>query len=210
MDSMREIGDSAAPAVKRAPPWAGPAAWRCEQRVDGDRLVWLQAGDGPPLLLLHGYGGEATWWRRNVAFLARARTVYALDLPGFGASRMRGQYTVSRSLDLVVRWMDLQNIGTPDVAGHSMGGQLAVLLAARRPERVRRLLLLAPAGLPFGTGLAGMALRAAHSRLGADPRFTPIFCRVPCGPARVSSGRHFRRFAASISARSWPRCRLRP
>ena len=162
---------------RRAPRWAGETARRFEQRVDGDRLAWLQAGSGPPLLLLHGYAGDAQWWRRNLQALARTRTVYALDMPGFGASRLSGRYTFARSVDLLARWMDLHDLVPPDVAGHSMGGQLAVLLAARHPERIRRLVLLAPAGLPLETALPGIAVRALRSRLGADIRFTPIVLR---------------------------------
>jgi pimeloyl-ACP methyl ester carboxylesterase len=167
----------AATRERRAPRWAGETARRFEQRVDGDRLAWLQAGSGPPLLLLHGYAGDAQWWRRNLRALARARTVYALDVPGFGASRLSGRYTFARSVNLLARWMDLHDLVPADIVGHSMGGQLAVLLAARHPERVRRLVLLAPAGLPFETGLLGIAVRAMRSRLGADVRFTPIVLR---------------------------------
>ena len=162
---------------RRAPRWAGETARRFEQQVGGDRLAWLQAGSGPPLLLLHGYAGDAQWWRRNLQALARTRTVYALDMPGFGASRLSGRYTCARSVDLLARWMDLHDLVPADVVGHSMGGLLAVLLAARHPERVRRLVLLAPAGLPFETGLLGIAVRAMRSRLGADMRFTPIVLR---------------------------------
>jgi pimeloyl-ACP methyl ester carboxylesterase len=125
-------------------------------------------------LLLHGYGGSARWWARNLAPLARSRTVYALDLPGFGASKMLGPYSFSRVTDLLAAWMDANGMQSADVVGHSMGGQLAMLLAAAHPAKVGALVLIAPAGMPFDTHLLGIARQAFASRAGGDARFTPI------------------------------------
>jgi pimeloyl-ACP methyl ester carboxylesterase len=131
-------------------------------------------GEGPPLLLLHGYAGTARWWVRNLAPLARVRTVYALDLPGFGASRMRGRYSFERVTDLLAAWMDTNQLGAADMVGHSMGGQLAMLLASRHTAHVRTLVLIAPAGLPLDSSLIGVGRRAFRSRAGGDQGFTPI------------------------------------
>ncbi len=157
-----------------APSWAGPGASRHEQLVDGERLAWLQAGSGLPLILFHGYAGDAGWWQRNLAALAQSRSVYALDLPGFGGSRLTHSYSFERSIAVLARWIELNGLAPADLVGHSMGGELAVMLAARHPDLVRRLVLLAPAGLPFDTRALGLMTRALRSRLEADPRFTPI------------------------------------
>jgi pimeloyl-ACP methyl ester carboxylesterase len=95
-------------------------------------------------LLLHGYGGSARWWVRNLAPLARSHTVYALDLPGFGASRMPGRYTFSRVTKILAAWLDANDIASAAVVGHSMGGQVALLLAASHPAKVGALVLIAP------------------------------------------------------------------
>ena len=54
--------------------------------VDGARMRYLQAGSGPPLILLHGMMGYSFSWRLNIPVLARHRTVYAVDLIGTGFS----------------------------------------------------------------------------------------------------------------------------
>lgn len=158
----------------RAVAWAGPhASWR-QSTLGATRISWVEAGRGAPLVLLHGYGGSAHWWIRNIGALARVRRVYALDVPGFGRSRLAGRFTMAGAADLVAHWMEQQGIVAADVLGHSMGGQLAMLLAARHPARVASLVLAAPAGVPFDTGLPGIALRAFRSRRGGDPYFTAI------------------------------------
>ena len=154
--------------------WAGPGALRRRVRVEDSRINWVEAGSGPPLILLHGYGGSARWWTRNMAALGSVRRVYALDLPGFGRSRLAGRFTFERTADLIASWIGERGMGGADVVAHSMGGQLAAILAARHPDLVRSLVLTAPAGIPFETGLPGIALRAFRSRRGGDPKFTPI------------------------------------
>jgi pimeloyl-ACP methyl ester carboxylesterase len=137
-------------------------------------MRWVEAGSGPPMLFLHGYAGSAHWWRRNLAALSEIRRVFAPDLPGFGGSRLSLPFTLSGAVDILAEWMAACGISRGDVVAHSMGGQVALILAARYPERVRSLVLAAPAGIPFDTGLAGIAWRASRSRRGGDPRFTPL------------------------------------
>lgn len=157
--------------------WAGPDAhWR-QLDLEGTRIRWVEAGSGPPLILLHGYGGSARWWQQNIRPLGTIRRVYALDIPGFGGSRMREPFRLTRVADLLGRWMDRLGLPPSDVVSHSMGGQLALILAARRPDRVRSLVAAAPAGIPFAGGLPWIARQAWRSRTRGDPRFTPIVVR---------------------------------
>lgn len=176
-----EDTDMSQPAVSVAPPralppprWAGPAAQRFVQRIAGMRIHWVQVGSGSPVLLLHGYSGSARWWTRNLQPLARAHAVYALDLPGFGASRMPASYTFAQAISLLAAWMDTNGIGPATIVGHSMGGQVAMLFAAQHPDHVRGMVLIAPAGLPFSSNLLGIARSAFLSRHSGDIRFTPI------------------------------------
>jgi pimeloyl-ACP methyl ester carboxylesterase len=102
----------------------------------------------PPLLLLHGLLGYAFSWRFNMEALARQSPVYALDLPGVGFSdrpvRLDRSFLgiailVRRSLDEMAL-----GIGSFDLVGTSHGGAVAIMLAAAIPDRVRRLVLVAP------------------------------------------------------------------
>ncbi len=116
--------------------------------------------------------------------LAEMHTVYALDLPGFGNARMPSPYTFERVTALLATWMEANGIRSASVVGHSMGGQIAMLLAAAHAERIRSMVLLAPAGVPFSGNLIGIGRQAFRSRAGGDRRFTPIvtFGALRAGP----------------------------
>jgi len=114
----------------------------------------LEAGTGDPVLFIHGSGpGVSAWanWRLVIPELARERRVIAPDMVGFGfTDRPAGiAYTmdtwVRQALDLLDA-LDLQRV---DLVGNSFGGALALALATRHPERVRRLVLMGSVGVPF-------------------------------------------------------------
>jgi pimeloyl-ACP methyl ester carboxylesterase len=135
------------------------------------------AGDGPPLILLHGLSGSRRWWARNVpAFAARFRT-YTVDLPGFGESRRvpwsRLEGTVHRLLD----WFEGEGIARAHLAGHSMGGAVAARLAASFPERVDRLVLVNAAVRPRGAWAAARAGDVVRTLSRTPPGFTPLLAR---------------------------------
>ena len=135
--------------------------------VQGVRFHYQQAGSGPALILLHGIVGSGRNWNRNIEFLSNFRTVYAIDLANMGSSeRVKGlDASLEACADRVTAWMDALGIENADIAGHSHGGATAMMLASRNPERVRRLVLFAPAN-PFCTqGHAQMRFYA--TRFGA-------------------------------------------
>ena len=106
----------------------------------------LVGGDGPPLLYLHGAGGLL--WDPFLEALATRFTVYAPEHPGSGQSV--GLEELRDIWDLVLYYNDLLDaLSLPDVAlvGHSFGGMVAAELAANNPERVSKLVLIAPIGL---------------------------------------------------------------
>jgi pimeloyl-ACP methyl ester carboxylesterase len=115
--------------------------------VDGARLHYQHAGSGRPLLLLHGLVGSSRNWRKNIAFLARHASVYALDMLNMGESdRIAGHdSSLETTADLIVSCMDALGLEIADIVGHSHGGAVAMMLAARHPDRVRSLILFAPA-----------------------------------------------------------------
>ncbi len=120
--------------------------------VEGVRVHYARAGSGPALVLVHGIVGSGRNWNRNIEFLSRFRTVYAIDMANMGTSeRVKGlDASLEACADRLAAWMEAVGIDNADVAGHSHGGATAMMLAARHPERVRRLVLFAPAN-PFCT-----------------------------------------------------------
>jgi pimeloyl-ACP methyl ester carboxylesterase len=115
--------------------------------VEGIRVTYTQAGTGPALVLLHGLVGSAHNWEQNTEVLGRYRTVYALDHANMGQSqRVKGlDAGLEASMERVVACMDALRIEDADIGGHSHGGSIALLLAARHRNRVKSLVLFAAA-----------------------------------------------------------------
>jgi pimeloyl-ACP methyl ester carboxylesterase len=113
--------------------------------VTGDSLAVQYLGAGPPLLLLNGYGATKDDWDPGFRDgLAAGSRVICPDNRGVGASpEARPDLTVAAMADDVIALMDARGIVTAAVAGWSMGGFIAQDIAARNPERVERLVLLA-------------------------------------------------------------------
>ncbi|GAA3860383.1 alpha/beta fold hydrolase [Streptomyces sp. NPDC003328] len=115
------------------------------RRVDltGIRLAYRVWGppDAPPLVLLHALGEGAADWDRVAPVLARSRRVYALDLRGHGLSDRPGDYALELMQSDVLRFLDSLGLDRVDLIGHSLGGVIAYLFAADRPQRVAGLVL---------------------------------------------------------------------
>jgi pimeloyl-ACP methyl ester carboxylesterase len=107
----------------------------------------LEAGEGPPLLFLHGAGGIVAW-EGVLPLLSAKYHVYAPLLPGFGQST--GLECLEDQFDLFMHGFDvIEALGLqrPYVVGESLGGWMAAEMAALRPKEVGRLVLVAPIGL---------------------------------------------------------------
>jgi pimeloyl-ACP methyl ester carboxylesterase len=116
------------------------------------RAVRAGAGD-TTLLLLHGFGESLTTWRAVFDPLAERYRVVALDLPGLGGSEKPDTvYSLPVMTERLSRFIDRWTSGPLVVVGQSMGGELAASLALARPDRVRLLVLIAPAGYRVGLG----------------------------------------------------------
>jgi 4,5:9,10-diseco-3-hydroxy-5,9,17-trioxoandrosta-1(10),2-diene-4-oate hydrolase len=115
--------------------------------VEGANIHYQHAGNGRPLLLLHGLVGSAKNWNRNIGFLAQDASVYAVDLFNMGQSdRVPGlDAGLAATADRLAASMDALGLDQADIAAHSHGGAVAMMFAARHPGRVRRLMLFAPA-----------------------------------------------------------------
>lgn len=121
-------------------------------RVEGIRVHYLAEGpaNGPVIVLVHGLGSRAEDWRNLAPYLVGAGfRVYLPDLPGYGRSEKPANfsYSVHDEATVVVGFLDALGLKQVDLAGWSMGGWIAELVAARHPERVNRLILFDAAGL---------------------------------------------------------------
>lgn len=118
--------------------------------LSGPRVAYIDQGSGDQvLLLIHGLAGNAGFWRYNIPELAQHYRVIAVDLPGYGRSEKRTDYPYDMTFYAETLHRLIDELGVRQVVpvGHSMGGQIAMMLALRHPEQVSRLVLLAPAGV---------------------------------------------------------------
>ncbi len=113
--------------------------------VRGTGLHYVERGDGPPLVLVHGFLGSTANFDDVIERLAPYRRVVALDLPGFGYSDrpLDIDLSLTAMAELLSAALDRLGIERAAVLGHSMGGVIAMRLAAAHPERVERLILVA-------------------------------------------------------------------
>jgi pyruvate dehydrogenase E2 component (dihydrolipoamide acetyltransferase) len=121
-----------------------------ELEVAGKRLRYLEVGTGDavPVLLLHGFGADLNSWMFTQPPLSDGRRTIALDLPGHGGSTKDvGSGDADALVDMVDGAVAELGIERVHLVGHSMGGAVAALFAARRREQIATLTLIAPSGL---------------------------------------------------------------
>ncbi|MBE7482108.1 MAG: alpha/beta fold hydrolase [Polyangiaceae bacterium] len=144
-------------------------------RVGETTLAWTEAGSGPPLLLLHGLGDCHRTWRRVLPLLAPHHRVLLVDLPGHGLSgRPDAPYTLAWYAETLRGFLDALELERVQVVGHSFGGGVAQWMLLDDPQRIERLVLVAPGGLGREVGI-GMRL-ASFPVLG--PLITPVAMRL--------------------------------
>ncbi len=114
--------------------------------LDGARMRYLRDGRGPALLLVHGLLGYSFSWRYAIPVFAKQATVHAVDMLGVGFSdRPVGlDCCLHTSAERLLRFMDAAAIDTCDLLGTSHGGAVSMMAASIAPDRIRRLVLVAP------------------------------------------------------------------
>jgi pimeloyl-ACP methyl ester carboxylesterase len=139
--------DDLPPLTGPAPRWPGRAV-----RLDGSVIFVREtppaAAGAEPALYVHGLGGSSTNWTDLAALLAGRLNATAIDLPGAGGSDPADRYTIIALAERVIRWIERAGRGPVHLLGNSLGGTVAVVVAAGRPDLVRTLTLISPA-LPF-------------------------------------------------------------
>ena len=180
--------------------------------ADSARMHYLARGDahvGTPLILIHGMMDSAQNWKKNIDELARTQRVYAIDLIGFGYSsrHTRAPYSLKYFAATVCEFLDALGIARANIAGHSLGGAVALELARRLPARVNKLVLINPAvylinrlaALKYAAripilprALVGLALTSRTMRdyafrhaLGDATNFDPAYAEWRRQPTRV-------------------------
>lgn len=133
------------------------------QELDnGQQVAYIDEGEGPAVILIHGLGSYIPAWKQNITALNKINRVVALDLPGYGkSSKEVREYSIPFFADVVVRLQDSLGIEKAVWAGHSMGGQIALRGALSNPDKISKLVLLAPAGFEQFSDQEGMMMKSA-------------------------------------------------
>ena len=111
-------------------------------------MAYVDEGSGDEtIIFIHGLGSYLPAWQKNVEGLKDSYRCIAIDLPGYGkSSKIPHTGMMTYYADVLVQFMDKLNIPNAVIAGHSMGGQIAMVTALEHPEYVSRLILVSPAG----------------------------------------------------------------
>lgn len=128
-----------------------------------DAPIWYSLNGGgsvvdsdPPLVLIHGAGGSHLHWAPTTRRLS-GHSVYAIDLPGHGRSPGEGMGTIQAYVEALASWLRGRRLRRPVLAGHSMGGAIALCAALTLPEELGGLVLVGTSDhLPVNPTLMGM------------------------------------------------------
>ncbi|MFH1151150.1 MAG: alpha/beta hydrolase [Actinomycetota bacterium] len=153
--------------------------------IDGCDICYVDEGEGPALLLVHGLGGSMTNWTPTIEHFSNTHRVVALDLPGHGRSSIpdgdAGVELFARTVRGLLSRLGIEKVS---IAGNSMGGLLSMYLALEHPEMIENLVLVDSAGghrFPRALGLALRRLPARWLRrmvlffVAVVPRYRPLY-----------------------------------
>jgi len=161
------------------------AVEKWDVEVEGLPIRYLTAGEGPPLVLLHGAGDNALDWRWVMPDLAANQRVYAPDLPGSpDSARPAVDYSSAFFERFVAAFVDALDIRRATFVGNSLGGLIALRLALSEPARVTALVLVDSAGLGRAVNPALTSVNLPGLGQAAIP-----FWRTPVGAYQRAWGR---------------------
>lgn len=160
-------------------------------QLDSLQINYVEAGKGETVIMIHGLGGNASHWKKNIETLSRKFHCIAVDLPGYGNSSTVERGDADTQLDfyaeVIASLLKKLKIPTASVMGHSMGGQVSIILALTYPALVNKLVLVAPAGLETFTaaeanvltGYANTAFYMAQDSAAIAKTYRANFFRMP-------------------------------
>lgn len=117
--------------------------------ADSIQMAYKEYGsNGDVIIFIHGLGSNMKAWNKNIPYFANNYRCLTIDLPGYGKSSF-GDYDYSMNFyaQTIAEFIEKLGFNKVHVAGHSMGGQIAITLALARPDLVQSLILIAPAGI---------------------------------------------------------------
>jgi pimeloyl-ACP methyl ester carboxylesterase len=116
-------------------------------KVGEDTLSYLTAGSGPALVIVHGVGGHKEDWVGVIAAFQDKRTVYAIDMLGFGgSSRDAKDMSMPMQANAIKALLEAKGVAKADIIGNSVGGWAAATFAATYPDMTDKLIVVDPAG----------------------------------------------------------------
>jgi len=147
-----------------------------EVELHGHRVIYREAGSGPPVVLIHGMLNSSRHWRRVALALAQRHRVIAPDLIGHGDSATpRGDYSLGAHAAVIRDLLVSIGVERATIVGHSLGGGIAMVFFWQFPQRTERLALVSSGGLGREVspllrsaalpGAAGLLAVAAHRRV---------------------------------------------
>jgi pimeloyl-ACP methyl ester carboxylesterase len=147
--------------------------WREHLRdvdVVGNRVNYVELGEGPPLVLVHGLSGAWQNWLEQIPHFARTHRVIAMDLPGFGASPMPSwDISIPAYGQFVHDFCERLGVERCALVGNSMGGFIATEVSITAPDRVEKLALVSAAGITFARARREPAAMLARVGRAAAP-----------------------------------------
>lgn len=169
--------------------------------------------DGTPIVLIHGFGGDADNWVLNLDALSADRPVYAIDLPGHGrSSKIVDQGDLFELAGAVLALLDQRQVEKAHLVGHSLGGAVAFAVLGRAPQRVASITGIAPAGLGdtvndayikgFVDAEKRKDVKAALQMLVADPE--KVSANMIEGVQRYKRLENVREALTTIAAKTMP------
>jgi pimeloyl-ACP methyl ester carboxylesterase len=192
------VASRSAKSSDPGPARAGPGIAEADITVSGHRVHYLRAGNGPPVVLVHGLLAHSFSWRFTVPALAPYFTVYAPDLLGIGFSdRVPGlDCSMRASAQRLIEVLDALDLREFHLVGTSHGGALAAIMAAEVGKRIRSLALVAPVNpwsrvgrkriRVLSTAAGGWLFRKTFLRL--DPLNNWVLARLYADPSHIAPG----------------------
>ena len=123
-------------------------------------IAYVKEGKGKQVLLfVHGLSSNSDAWYRNIEELKKDYTCLAIDLPGFGKSfKNADEFTATYFTEIIKEFTEKLNLNKFTLVGHSMGGQASIKFASKYPQKLDKLILIAPAGIEKFTDFEGNAM----------------------------------------------------
>lgn len=169
----------------------GPGAQGARVRLAGHVVRYEASGDGPPVVLVHGLGGSARWWRGTAASLARSHRVIVPELPGFGYGLGGRRFRLADAPVVLGGLLERLGVARVSLVGHSFGAMVCLGVAAALTERVDRLALVSPPVRTASPALAGNVLPVVRTVLRLPPAaaltvVTDVATRSPAALLRAA------------------------